>query len=62
MTDFVRAALIRAARTAAQTAIALIPTTAVTLDAVQWDLVASGAGLATVLSLLTSVVTGLPEA
>lgn len=62
LSEFARAALIRATRTFAQSAIALVPTTAVTLDAVQWDVVGSGAALAAVLSLLTSIATGLPEA
>ena len=55
------AALIRAIRTAAQTAIAAIGTTTV-LEGVDWQLVASTTALASLLSLLTSVVTTLPEA
>lgn len=54
------AALSRALRTLAQTAVALIGTTAV-IEAVDWTVVASGAGLAAILSLLTSLA-GLPEA
>jgi len=57
---FWRAALIRAVRTFAQTAIAVIGTAAV-LEDVRWWAVASAAALAAVLSLLTSVATGLPE-
>ena len=57
---FWRAALIRALRTFAQTAIAVIGTAAV-LEDVRWWAVASAAALAAVLSLLTSVATGLPE-
>ena len=57
---FWKAALIRAARTFAQTAIAVIGTAAV-LEDVRWWAVASAAALAAVLSLLTSVATGLPE-
>lgn len=53
------AALNRALRTLAQTAVALIGTTAV-IEAVDWQIVASGAGLAAILSLLTSLA-GLPE-
>lgn len=57
---FWRAALIRSLRTFAQTAIAVIGTAAV-LEDVRWWAVASAAALAAVLSLLTSVATGLPE-
>lgn len=57
---FWRAALIRALRTFAQTAVAVIGTAAV-LEEVRWWAVASAAALAAVLSLLTSVATGLPE-
>ena len=55
-----RAALSRAARTVAQTAVALIGT-AVVVEAVDWQLVLSGSALAGLLSLLTSVATDLPE-
>jgi len=57
---FWKAALIRALRTFAQTAVAVIGTAAV-LEEVRWWAVASAAALAAVLSLLTSVATGLPE-
>ena len=57
---FLAAALIRAARTLAQTAVATIGTTAL-LTEVNWVVVASASGLAAVLSLLTSIATGLPE-
>ena len=57
---FWKAALIRALRTFAQTAIAVIGTAAV-LEDVRWWAVASAAAMAAVLSLLTSVATGLPE-
>lgn len=58
---FWKAALIRAIRTIAQTAIATIGTTAV-IEAVNWLAVLSASALAGILSLLTSVATGLPEA
>ena len=57
----IRATLLRAIRTAAQTAIAAIGTTTV-LSGVDWQVVASTTALASLLSLLTSVVTTLPEA
>lgn len=59
--DFWKAAAIRALRTVAQTAVAAIGTAAV-LEQVNWLAVASAAVLAGILSLLTSVATGLPEA
>jgi hypothetical protein len=55
-----KAALIRAGRTVAQTAVALIGTAAV-IEAVDWPTVASGSALAGLLSLLTSAATTLPE-
>lgn len=58
--DFWKAALIRAARTVCQTAIATIGTTAVLQD-VDWLLVASSSALAGLLSILNSIATGLPE-
>lgn len=60
MKEFLKAAAIRAVRTVAQTAIAVIGTSAV-LSEVNWASVASAAVLAGILSLLTSVATGLPE-
>lgn len=58
--EFWKAAGIRALRTIAQTAIALIGTT-VMLQDVNWIGVASASALAGVLSILNSLVTGLPE-
>jgi len=58
---FIRAALLRALRTLAQTAAATIGTTAL-LREVDWLTVASASALAALLSLLTSLATGLPEA
>ena len=61
MKKFLKAAGIRALRTVAQTAIATIGTTAV-MEEVNWLAVASASLLAGILSLLTSIATGLPEA
>ena len=60
MKKFIRAAAIRAIRTIAQTAIATIGTAAILSD-VNWLMVLSASALAGILSVLTSVVTGLPE-
>ena len=60
MKAFIKAAAIRALRTVAQTAIATIGTSALLSD-VNWIAVASAAVLAGILSVLTSVATGLPE-
>ena len=57
---FLTAAAIRAVRTVAQTAIATIGTSAILSD-VNWGIVISASVLAGILSILTSVVTGLPE-
>ena len=61
MKSFIKAALIRAARTCAQTAVAVIGTTAF-LSQVDWLAVLSASVLGGILSLLTSIATGLPEA
>ena len=60
MKKFLKAAAIRAVRTVAQTAIAMIGTSLVMSD-VNWAAVASASILAGILSILTSVATGLPE-
>ena len=54
-----KAAGIRAAKTMAQTAVALLPATA-TISAVDWKVVVGTAALAGVASVLTSLA-GLPE-
>ena len=60
MRTFWKCALIRAARTLCQTAIATIGTTAL-IEEVNWLLVGSSAVLAAFLSILNSIATGLPE-
>lgn len=55
-----KAAGSRALRTVCQTAVALIPAAA-TITAVDWIMVIETAALAGLVSILTSVATGLPE-
>jgi hypothetical protein len=57
---YLKASIARALRTVAQTAVALIGTSTV-VEAVDWQLVVSGAGLAGLLSLLTSAASTPPE-
>ena len=58
--EFWKCAGIRALKTVCQTAIATIGTSAVLTD-VNWFYVLSASALAGVLSILTSIATGLPE-
>lgn len=58
--DFWKAAGIRALRTICQTAVAMIGTTAV-ISEVDWLTVGSASLLSGILSVLTSIATGLPE-
>ena len=58
---FVTAALIRALRTFAQTFVGFIAVGAA-LEEIQWLRALSVSGAAAVLSILTSIATGLPEA
>lgn len=58
--EFWKAALIRAIRTVAQTAVASI-STAYVIEEVNWLMVGSASLLAGILSVLTSIATGLPE-
>lgn len=60
MKAFIKAAGIRALRTVAQTAGAVIGTAAV-MEQVNWWAVLSASLLAGILSILTSLATGLPE-
>ena len=57
--SWLKAALVRAVKTVAQTAIATIGTTAV-ISQVDWLIVLSASALAGILSMLTSIA-GLPE-
>ncbi len=61
MKDWLKAALTRAVKTAAQTAIAALPTTAFLVGEVNWAAVLSMAAGGFVLSMLTSLA-GIPEA
>lgn len=59
--EWARAATIRALRTFFQAALAAIPTSAVILTEINWLTVLSTAGLSAILSVMTSIATGLPE-
>lgn len=61
ISDFWKAAGIRAVRTMAQTALATIGTSAAILSDINWLNIVSASILGGILSLLTSVATGLPE-
>lgn len=58
--EFWKASLIRAIRTVCQTAVATIGTAMVVTE-VDWKYVVSASVLAGLLSILTSIATGLPE-
>ncbi len=58
-TEWLKAALIRAVKTAAQTAVAMLPAAAM-ISEVDWKAVAGTAALAAIASILTSLG-GLPE-
>ena len=59
MKEWIKAAGVRALKTMAQSAVAVISTSAI-LEEVNWKMVVSSAVLAGVLSVLTSIA-GLPE-
>lgn len=61
MNDFLRATTIRAVRTAAQVLVGYLSAATVISD-VDWGVAVSATAVATLLSALTSVATGLPEA
>lgn len=58
--EFWKAALTRAVRTMAQTAVAMIGTSVLIRD-VDWISLLGASALAGLLSILTSIATGLPE-
>ena len=58
--DFWKATAIRAIKTVCQTAIATIGTASL-LSEINWVVVASTSAVAGILSVLTSIVVGLPE-
>ena len=58
---FFKAMAVRAVKTVCQTAIATIGTSAAVISDVNWQLVLSASLLAGLLSVLTSIMTGLPE-
>ena len=58
---FIEAALIRAVRTFAQTFVSMVAVGAA-FSEIEWLRVLSVSGVAFVLSILTSLATGLPEA
>jgi hypothetical protein len=60
--NFFRALAIRASRTAAQTAVALLGTGAFNIIEVDWQQVLGVSAGAALVSALTSIATGLPEA
>lgn len=62
MTTFVKAAINRAIRTAAQAALGVIAADTFDVLAADWQAIASVSAGAALVSLLTSVATGLPEA
>ena len=55
-----KSAAVRAIKTACQAFLAVVGTTAVTMQDVNWTVALSSAGLAAILSLVTSVA-GIPE-
>lgn len=58
--EFWKASIVRALRTICQTAIATIGTSTIIED-VNWAIVCSASLLSGILSILTSIATGLPE-
>lgn len=61
MRTFIKCAAIRAIKTMAQTAVSLLTVDVVGIMDVNWVAVASASALAGIVSILTSIATGLPE-
>lgn len=61
MSEFIKAALIRAVYTVAETAVGVIGASTV-MSEVNWKMVASASALAGIVSLLKSIAIGMPEA
>ena len=59
---FWKAAFIRAIRTVAQTALSMLTVNGVAVGYVNWGAVMGASFFAGLLSILTSILTGLPEA
>ena len=59
--EWCKAAFIRALRTFAQTALSMLLVGNLTLGEVNWKLLLSSSTLAAIISILTSIVTDLPE-
>jgi hypothetical protein len=60
MKEWIKCAGVRAIKTMAQTSLSLI-TVGATMSEIDWAMVGSAALLAGILSILTSIATGLPE-
>ena len=61
MKNFAKCAAIRAVKTVCQTAVSIIGVNAVGVLDVDWIGVLSASALAGIISVLTSIATGLPE-
>ena len=61
MRTFIKCAAIRAIKTMAQTAVSILTVDVVGIMDVNWVAVASSSALAGIVSILTSIATGLPE-
>ena len=59
--DFWKATGIRALYTLCETVLALVPSSAVILSDVNWKYVISAGALATILSVIKSIMFGVPE-